>query len=139
ISWPPLLVALFAIAAAAAIGVWLGRLLSRDLRMANHGVRLLGTDAALEGTRVMKAAGFRAAAGRGDAAELLAGRFRLCAEAQERSIVARPAATRTRGLFFASVSHDLKSPLNALLGFAGLARRGEVLTEGQRERLDLII
>ena len=139
ISWPPLLVALFAIGAAAAIGVWLGRLLSRDLRMANHGVRLLGTDAALEGTRVMKPARFRAVAELGNSIELLASRFRLFAQAQERSIDARQAATRTRGLFFASVSHDLKSPLNAILGFAELARRGEVLTEGQRESLDLII
>lgn len=139
ISWPALLVAVFAVAAAGSIGVGLGRLLSRDLRMANHGVRLLGTDAALEGTRVMKPARFRAVAELGNAIELLASRFRLFAQAQERAIEARQAATRTRGLFFASVSHDLKSPLNAILGFAELARRGEVLTEGQRESLDLII
>lgn len=139
ISWPPLLIALLAVAVAASIGIGLGRLLSRDLRMANHGVRLLGTDAALEGTRVMKPARFRAVAELGNAIELLASRFRLFAQAQERSIEARQAATRTRGLFFASVSHDLKSPLNAILGFAELARRNEVLTEGQRESLDLII
>ncbi len=42
-----------------------------------------------------------------------------------------------RGLFFASVSHDLKSPLNAILGFAELVRM-EPLTSGQAESLDVI-
>jgi signal transduction histidine kinase len=42
-----------------------------------------------------------------------------------------------RGLFFASVSHDLKSPLNAILGFAELVRL-EPLTSGQAESLDVI-
>jgi signal transduction histidine kinase len=42
-----------------------------------------------------------------------------------------------RGLFFASVSHDLKSPLNAILGFAELVRM-EPLTTGQAESLDVI-
>lgn len=139
IGWRSLLVAICAVTAAASIGIGLGRLLSRDLKMADHGVRLLGTDAALEGTRVMKPARFRAVAELGNAIELLASRFRLFAQAQELSIEAREGATRTRGLFFASVSHDLKSPLNAILGFAELARQGEVLTEGQRESLDLII
>ena len=50
---------------------------------------------------------------------------------------ARVAAHRMRGLLFASVSHDLKSPLNAVLGFAELVGQGE-LTEAQRESLDLI-
>lgn len=139
IGWRSLLVALGAVAAAASMGIGLGRLLSQDLKMADNGVRLLGTDAALEGTRVMKPARFRAVAELGNAIELLASRFRLFAQAQERSIEAREAAARARGLFFASVSHDLKSPLNAILGFAELARRGETLTEGQRESLDLII
>ena len=44
-----------------------------------------------------------------------------------------------RGLFFASVSHDLKRPLNAILGFAELTERKEVLSSGQRESLGLII
>ncbi len=139
LSWQPLLVALLAVGIALAFGVALGRYLSRDLRMANHGVRMLGTDAALEGTRVMKPARFRAVAELGRSIELLASRFRLFAQAHERSIEAREGATRTRGLFFASVSHDLKSPLNAILGFAELARRSEEMSSGQKESLNLII
>jgi signal transduction histidine kinase len=139
LAWPPLLVAVCAVAVAGGIGVALGRYLSRDLRMANRGVRMLGTDAALEGTRVMRPARFRAVAELGNAIELLASRFRLFAQAQERAIDARQGATRMRGLFFASVSHDLKSPLNAILGFAELTERKEVLSSGQRESLGLII
>jgi signal transduction histidine kinase len=41
-------------------------------------------------------------------------------------------------LFFASVSHDLKAPLNAILGFTELARKMENVTPGQTESLDLI-
>jgi signal transduction histidine kinase len=43
-----------------------------------------------------------------------------------------------RGFLFASVSHDLKSPLNAVLGFAELVGQ-EPLTRAQRESLDLIL
>ena len=44
---------------------------------------------------------------------------------------------RMRGLFLASMSHDLKAPLNAILGFAELVSRGQ-LTEGQRESATII-
>jgi signal transduction histidine kinase len=107
--------------------------------MATHGVRMLGTDAALEGTRVMKPARFRAVADLGKAIELLASKFRLFAKAQEHSITAREGATRARGRFFASVSHDLKSPLNAILGFAEITRRDPVTNEAQKESLDTIL
>ncbi len=42
-----------------------------------------------------------------------------------------------RGLFLASISHDLKGPLNSILGFTELVRRNE-LTEGQVESLAII-
>jgi len=127
------------VALAGFVGLSLGRLLSRDLRMANRGVLTLGTDAALEGTRVMRPARIRVVIELGDAIELLANRFRLFAQAQERSIDARESATRARGRFFASVSHDLKSPLNAILGFAELCQREPDLNQHQRESLDLIV
>jgi signal transduction histidine kinase len=120
------------------LGTMLGTALGRDLRAATRDVRDLGTEAVLSGgTRVVRAARFRMVARLGRAIEQLAGRFRIFAKAQERSIEARQAAARMRGLFFASVSHDLKSPLNAILGFTELVRRTE-LSSGQLESLDMI-
>lgn len=133
------IIALFSTAVAAALGVALGRALGQDLRAALRDVRMLGTDTVLMGgTHVVRAARFRIVARLGLAIDRLAARFRVFATAQERAIAARKAAARMRGLFFASVSHDLKSPLNAILGFTELVRKGEPLSAGQDESLGLI-
>lgn len=133
------IIALFSTAVAAALGVALGRALGQDLRAALRDVRTLGTDTVLMGgTHVVRAARFRIVARLGLAIDRLGGRFRVFATAQERAIAARKAAARMRGLFFASVSHDLKSPLNAILGFTELVRKGEALSAGQDESLGLI-
>ena len=133
------LVALLGTAIASALGIALGRALGEDLRAATRDVRLLGTEAVLSGgTHVVRAARFRVVARLGLAIERLAARFRVFAKAQERAISARKATARMRGLFFASVSHDLKSPLNAILGFTELVRKSEPLTAGQSESLSLI-
>ncbi len=139
LNWPSVFVALLALFAARSISLRLARSLSRDLLLANHGVQVLGTDAAMEGTRVMAPARFRAVADLGSAIGLLAERFRQFTSAQEDSIRARQSATRARGRFFASVSHDLKSPLNAILGFSELTLRDSIITAGQRESLDMIL
>ncbi len=73
----------------------------------------------------------------GDAIETLTDRFRVFAEAQERALILRETAQRVRGLLFASVSHDLKSPLNSILGFTDLLAM-EDLTDAQVESLNLI-
>lgn len=138
LSLESLVIILLAVALAAMIGALLGRALSGDLRIATRGVRLLGTEAVISGgTRMVTPAQFKLVADLGTAIERLAERFHVFAGAQERSIEAREAATRMRGLFFASVSHDLKSPLNAILGFTELVRQ-EDLTREQTESLDLI-
>jgi signal transduction histidine kinase len=134
-----LLVALLAALVAGTLGAQLGSALARDLRGATRDVRELGTEIAMGGgTRIVRAARFEVVARLGAAIERLAQRFGVFAQAQERAIEARKAAARMRGLFFASVSHDLKSPLNAILGFSALARGGENLTPGQIESLALI-
>jgi len=133
------LVALIGTAIAGGLGLALGQALAEDLRAATRDVRLLGTDAVLSGgTHVVRAARFRVVARLGLAIERLAARFRVFAKAQERAISARKATARMRGLFFASVSHDLKSPLNAILGFTELVRKSEPLSAGQSESLSLI-
>jgi signal transduction histidine kinase len=133
------LVALLGTGIASGLGIALGQALGQDLRAATQDVRELGTDAVLSGgTHVVRAARFRVVARLGLAIERLAARFRVFAKAQERAISARKAAARMRGLFFASVSHDLKSPLNAILGFTELVRKSEQLSAGQSESLSLI-
>lgn len=138
-NWITVPVALIALLGAIWSGLALARLLSRDLKMANHGVRMLGTDAALEGTRVMRPARFRAVAELSTAIEMLSDRFRQFAQAQSRAVDARESATRSRGRFFASVSHDLKSPLNAILGFAEITRNDPAILPSQQESLDMIL
>jgi signal transduction histidine kinase len=130
--------ALLTIALAAGLGGALGRSHTLDLQHATEGVRLLGTEAVIRGGRLpVRPPVFRDVAALEQSIEHLAARFGVFAQAQERAILAREAATRMRGLFFASVSHDLKSPLNAILGFAELVR-AETLTNGQLESLDVI-
>lgn len=131
--------AMLAVATAALLGMYLGGALASDLHRATRAVRLIAQGATLsEVTRIERPPRFRVVAQLERAIERLAGRFRVFAAAQERAIEAREAATRMRGLFFASVSHDLKSPLNAILGFTALVRQSEPLSDGQLESLDLI-
>jgi signal transduction histidine kinase len=92
----------------------------------------------LGGARVVGPTRYQVVSDLGIAIEELAGRFRVFAQAQERAITLREAATRMRGLFFASVSHDLKTPLNAILGFAAVIRQTEDLTVEQEESLGVI-
>ncbi|MFZ5890618.1 MAG: sensor histidine kinase [Myxococcota bacterium] len=136
------IVTLLAFLVAGFLGNRLGSSLALDLRSATRNVRELGTDVVVSGvtsgTRILRSARFQVIAKLGSAIEHLAQRFRVFAKAQERAIEARKAAARMRGLFFASVSHDLKSPLNAILGFTALVRRSEPLTAGQVESLDVI-
>jgi signal transduction histidine kinase len=123
---------------AAIMGALVGRALSEDLLLATHRVRVLGTENVLRGeTQIARPVRFSLVANLGRAIEVLAERFRIFAGAQERALEVQEAAQRTRGLLFASVSHDLKSPLNAVLGFAELVGREE-LTSNQRESLALI-
>jgi signal transduction histidine kinase/CheY-like chemotaxis protein len=48
------------------------------------------------------------------------------------------AANRAKSLFLANMSHELRTPLNAILGFSDMMRRDALLTENQRENLDII-
>jgi signal transduction histidine kinase len=134
-----LALSLCAVATAALLGLYLGRALSSDLHRATRAVRLIAMGATLsEVTRIERPPRFKVVGRLEAAIERLAARFRVFASAQERAIQSREAATRMRGLFFASVSHDLKSPLNAILGFTALVRQTEELGPGQLESIDLI-
>jgi len=138
LSGESLLIALLAVALASALGSRLARALRHDLRRATRGVRELAAGDVNTAKRYVRASRFRMVEELGLAIERLALRFRVFARAQRRAIEAREAAARMRGLFFASVSHDLKSPLNAILGFTEVIRQTEPLSPGQLESLELI-
>jgi signal transduction histidine kinase len=133
-----LAIAIFVVAVAAAFGLSMGRSLSRDLSQATERVRLLRTEAVLRGEEPSPVPmRYTQVADLNNAIDILAGRFRIFARAQERAIEARAAARKLRSLLFASVSHDLRSPLNSILGFAGLVRQ-KPLSAAQRESLGFI-
>lgn len=134
-----LILSLLAVSVAAIAGLLLGRVLRRDLLNAARGVRLLGTEtvpSVLPETQTTST--FAAISELGTSIEELAARFRQFSGAQQRAIEAKERAAKMRGLFFASVSHDLKSPLNAILGFAELVRQTDVITLAQAESLGVI-
>lgn len=119
----------------------LSRLISRDLSGASERLSTLGTEEVLHGSTVAEPAGpvgtFAVVADLLSGALGVAESFRVFARAQERALEAKENAQRARGLLFASVSHDLKSPLNAIVGFADSIDPSE-LSAQQRESLDLI-
>ncbi len=129
--------ALAFVVAAAVAAAWLARLISLDLSSSTERLRTLGTERVLRGGDEEFVARFAVVGRLGEAALALAGRFRVFAAAQERALEAKETASRMRGLLFASVSHDLKTPLNAIVGFADSIDPA-TLTSGQRESLDLI-
>jgi len=132
-------IALLAVLIAGALGYLVGRAVSNDLVLATQQVSSLGTESVMKGTaRVEGPARFAAVADLGRSVEALAERFRIFAAAQERALEARVAAQRMKQLLFASVSHDLKSPLNAILGFAEIVR-DEPLSQPQVESLEMVI
>jgi signal transduction histidine kinase len=131
-------ITLTAVGLAAALGLALGRSLSRDLAESTSRVRALGTEVVVRGEGGLAAsARYTQVVAFNRAIETLAGRFRVFARAQERALSAREAAQRLRSLLFASVSHDLKSPLNSILGFTSLVGQ-RPLSSPQRESLGFI-
>jgi signal transduction histidine kinase len=139
LSAAPVIVSLLATIAAAIVGFLLGNLLSTDLYYATRGVRLLGATPSVrhQHTGVLRRPRLKLIADLGAAIDALTGRFAVFAQAQENAIDARATAVRARGLFFASVSHDLKAPLNSILGFTHVVGL-QPLSQGQRESLDAI-
>ncbi|MFO0676671.1 MAG: HAMP domain-containing sensor histidine kinase [Polyangiaceae bacterium] len=130
-------VSLLAVAIAALLGSRLGGDYATDIALVTRELRTMGADDIVRGTRVQRAARFVSVHRLIQTIDGLGGIFREFGSAQERAIEARTATERMRGLFLASMSHDLKAPLNAILGFAELASRGK-LTAGQSENLVII-
>jgi signal transduction histidine kinase len=129
--------AVVALALAGALGWRTGHAFADDVSLAERAIESTGVADVLRGGRIRGDARFGSVSALMSAIDGLGGVFREFASAQQRAIDARAATERMRGLFLASMSHDLKAPLNAILGFAGLVARGE-LTDGQRESVTII-
>jgi signal transduction histidine kinase len=129
--------ALGAVVLAWAAGTRVGRAFADDVALATRELEETGVAEVLRGERIRGDARFHSVQGLMRAADEMGGVFREFARAQKRAIEARTATERMRGLFLASMSHDLKAPLNAILGFAELVRHGP-LTDAQRESVTII-
>jgi signal transduction histidine kinase len=136
-SWLYLLLALASTGLAALLGSRIGRWFVSDVVLATRAVRETGAAEVLRGTSVRREARFASVVALMDTIDSLGNVFREFASAQETAIEASAGTERMRGLFLASMSHDLKGPLNAILGFAQLVSRNP-LTPGQRESLSII-
>lgn len=131
------LLALVAITLAGILGARIGAAFGDDVALATREVRNTGVAEIVKGTKFPRNARFSSVSTLMYAIDELGGVFREFASAQEHAIDARAATERMRGLFLASMSHDLKGPLNSILGFAELVLRGR-LTEAQRESIAII-
>ena len=129
--------ALIAIALAGMLGWRTGGAFSDDVGLAGHELEATGVAEVLRGGSILGDARFESVAALMHATDKLGGVFREFASAQQKAIDARASTERMRGLFLASMSHDLKAPLNAILGFAELVSRGP-LSDGQRESVAII-
>jgi signal transduction histidine kinase len=127
---------LAAIVIAWGLGGRIGTAFAEDVTLATRELEAAGVADVLRG-RIRGDARFRSVGALMEAANELGGVFREFAGAQQGAIEARTSTERMRGLFLASMSHDLKAPLNAILGFAELVSRA-TLTEGQRESVTII-
>jgi signal transduction histidine kinase len=126
-----------AVALAAIVGIRAAGFFERDIALATREIRRAGVAEVMRGTMILHQARFSNVGGLMDAIDALGAIFREFASAQERAIEAREATERMRGLLLASMSHDLKAPLNAVLGFTELVRRNP-LTREQHESLAII-
>jgi signal transduction histidine kinase len=131
------LLAIVAVALAGLLGTRIGSAFERDVALATREMRRAGVAEVMRGTIILHEARFANVSALLEAVDSLGGVFRQFAGAQQRSIDAREATERMRGLLLASMSHDLKAPLNAVLGFAELVGRNP-LTEPQKESLAII-
>jgi signal transduction histidine kinase len=138
-SWTLALVAIagLAIGVAGTLGYRIGKAFAADVALATRAIEATGVADVLRGEHIRGDARFTSVAALIRAADDLGGIFREFANAQRRAIAAKATTERTRGLFLASMSHDLKAPLNAILGFAEIVSRGD-LTDEQRQSISII-
>ena len=132
-----LALAILGVAFAAWLGAQLGSALGSDVRLATEEITSMGAAEVLRGSAVIGSSRYSSVRELTEAIDRLGRVFREFARAQERAILARATTERMRGVLLATMSHDLKGPLNAILGFSALAGRASLGAQ-QRESLGII-
>lgn len=127
----------FVIGIAVALSSRFGRAVCQDLLLGAAEVRALYSGEHDPNVRRHSRARFDAVRDLLESINDLGAVFRRFASVQRAAIFERTSVERVRALFLASMSHDLKGPLNAILGFSELVKR-EDLSSGQRESIDII-
>ncbi len=135
--WGYMLLTLLATVAAGILGDRFGATFQADVMLATREIRTAGIAQVMQGTRIFGEARFRNVAELLSVVDALGSVFRSFAVTQVRATETREATERMRGLFLAAMSHDLKGPLNAVLGFAELVQRSP-LSAGQQESIAII-
>ncbi|RYG74132.1 HAMP domain-containing histidine kinase [bacterium] len=129
--------AFLASASALVAGAGLGRSYARALAQAAAEIRSMGDDAQGVRVEVLDRSRYR------DVTELLFAvgelghLFQRFAIAQNTAAASNVRTERMRAQFLTSMSHDLKAPMNAVLGFAELLSR-HPLTPGQAENVHIV-
>ena len=139
----PWALALAAIVLSALIGARFAASVGRDLGTATGAIdQLAGDEIDRSSSRPPEPSTMRFVEIRelGRAITELADRFAELSHMNDRSIQARAEAQRMKTQFLASMSHDLRSPLNSIIGFSELLLRGieGPLTPAQKEVLRII-
>lgn len=136
-------VALAVAAVGAVLGARTGSIAARELHAARLRMEAVGTGrASLEPAShtTSSAEGVPEVREMADALDAVTATLRAMADDQRRALTTRLEAGRLRAFVLAGASHDLRGPLNAVLGFAGLLLSGVDgdVTEGQKESLEAL-
>ncbi|MBI5513717.1 MAG: HAMP domain-containing histidine kinase [Deltaproteobacteria bacterium] len=124
----------------ALVGRRIGRQATRELDAAARRMDRLGEGEDLGVARVVEARSVPEVAAMTEALDAVAESLAAMSRDQRRSRNAREEAAKLRSFVLAGVSHDLRGPLNAVLGFSGLLLSGVdgAVTAGQRESLEAL-
>ena len=136
---PPLLLFTLVALFAAMLGRWLSREVTAELREVHHALTALRTSASPEGAPVERTSLAETAKLLASWRETLAG-YRRRRDALDAATEVRRQAERSKARFLAHLSHELKSPLNTILGFSEMLMAGMdgPLSQTQRERLGVL-
>lgn len=129
--------AFLASASALVAGGLLGRSYARALQRAADEIRSMGDDAPGVRVELLDTSRYRDVTDLLFAVGELGHLFQRFAIAQNTAAASNVRTERMRAQFLTSMSHDLKAPMNAVLGFAELLSR-HALTPGQAENVHIV-